>query len=52
MCGVLIYLSFLAVRESRGDLGPVVNYIVAPLLHNVISDHEVKESVIKESQLD
>lgn len=47
-----VYLSFLAVRESRGDLGPVVNYIVAPLLHNVISDHEEKESLIKQSQLD
>jgi putative NADH-flavin reductase len=47
-----VYLSFLAVRESRGDLGPVVNYVVAPLLHNIISDHEVKESLIKQSQLD
>jgi putative NADH-flavin reductase len=48
----LVYLSFLAVRESRRDLGPVVNYVVAPLLHNVISDHEVKESLIKQSRLD
>ena len=48
----LVYLSFIAVRESRRDLGPVVNYIVAPLLHNVISDHEEKERLIKQSQLD
>lgn len=47
-----IYLSFIAVRESRGDLGPVVHYVVAPLLHNVISDHEEKENLIKQSQLD
>ena len=46
-----VYLSFLAVRESRQDLGPIVNYVVAPLLRNVISDHEVKESLIKQSKL-
>src|SRR5262245_36545264 len=43
----LVYLSFIAVRESRRDLGPVVNYIVAPLLHNVIDDHEEKERLIR-----
>jgi putative NADH-flavin reductase len=47
-----VYLSFIAVRESRRALGPVVNYIVAPLLHNVIDDHEEKERLIKQSRLD
>jgi putative NADH-flavin reductase len=40
------------LRESRRDLGPAVNYIVAPLLHNVISDHEEKENLINQSRLD
>lgn len=48
----LVYLSFIADRESRKDLGPFVNYIVAPLLRNVIDDHEEKERLIKQSRLD
>jgi putative NADH-flavin reductase len=48
----LIYLSFLAVRHSRQDLGAVVNYIIAPLLRNVIRDHEAKEALIRQSRLD
>jgi len=48
----LIYLSFLGVRDGRQGLGPVVNYIVAPLLYNPIADHEVKESLIRQSRLD
>lgn len=48
----LIYLSFLGVRDGRQGLGPVVNYIVAPLLRNPIADHEEKESLIKQSRLD
>jgi putative NADH-flavin reductase len=48
----VIYLSFLAVRDSRRDLGPVINYIVAPLLCNVIRDHEAKEALISQSRLD
>jgi putative NADH-flavin reductase len=48
----LIYLSFLGVREGRRGLGPVVNYIVAPLLRNPIADHEEKERLIRQSRLD
>jgi putative NADH-flavin reductase len=48
----LIYLSFLGVRDGRRGLGPVVNYIVAPLLRNPIADHEEKESLIMQSRLD
>ncbi len=46
-----IYLSFLGVKESRENLGFFVNWIVAPLLRNVIADHEKKEKIIKQSQL-
>jgi len=48
----LIYLSFLGVPDGRQGLGPVVNYIVAPLLRNPIADHEEKENLIRQSRLD
>jgi putative NADH-flavin reductase len=47
-----IYLSFLGVSEGRKGLGFFVNYIVVPLLHNVVADHEVKEAIVKQSRLD
>ena len=46
-----IYLSFIGVKESRQHLGFFVNYVVAPLLSNVIRDHEAKETIIKRSPL-
>ncbi|WP_221568670.1 NAD(P)-dependent oxidoreductase [Alkalihalobacillus sp. TS-13] len=46
-----IYLSFLGVREGRKGLGFFVNFIVVPLLHNVVADHESKEAVVKKSRL-
>lgn len=48
----LIYLSFLGVKESRKDLGLFVNFVVAPILRNVVADHEVKEEIIKQSGLE
>jgi len=48
----LIYLSVRGVRENQKDLGFFTNFIIAPLLQNVIKDHEDKEHIIKQSQLD
>lgn len=49
----LIYLSFLGVRDSRRQLGPLLGNIIAPLvLRHEVADHEVKESLIVQSNLD
>jgi putative NADH-flavin reductase len=47
-----IYLSFLGVSEGRKGLGLFVNYIIVPLLHNVVADHEAKEALVKQSRFD
>ncbi|MER8667034.1 NAD(P)H-binding protein [Mesorhizobium sp. M0633] len=49
----LIYLSFLGVRDSRRQLGALLGNIIAPLvLRHEVADHEVKESLIVQSNLD
>jgi putative NADH-flavin reductase len=48
----LVYLSFLGVREGRSQLSMVGRYLVAPVLRNVVADHEAKERIIKQSALD
>src|SRR5262245_26830270 len=49
----LVYLSFLGVREGRPQLSVVGRTIVARLLlRNVVADHEAKERIIQQSQLD
>ena len=49
----LIYLSFLGVRDSRRQLGPLLGGIVAPLvLRHEVADHETKERLIAQSGLD
>jgi len=49
----LVYLSFLGVHEGRSQLSSFGKYIVAPLvMRNPAADHEVKESIIKQSKLD
>lgn len=47
-----IYLSFLGVKEGRKGLGFFIKYIVVQLLRNVVADHEVKEQIVKNSNLD
>lgn len=47
-----IYLSFIGLDEKRKDLGFVANHIAIPFLHNVVLDHQEKESIIKQSRLE
>jgi putative NADH-flavin reductase len=47
-----IYQSFLGVSEHRSELGFLINNIFPILLRNVIVDHEAKEDVIVNSNLD
>jgi len=49
----LIVESSLGVGDSRGQLGPVYNWFVMPvLLRNIFADKEVQEALIRESGLD
>ena len=47
----LIYLSFLAVREHRQELGFIVHRIMPMMMQKVIEDHENKERIITKSEL-
>lgn len=47
----LLYLSFLAVREHRKELGFVVHRLMPVILKKVIEDHEAKEKIITGSNL-
>jgi len=45
--------SSLGVGDSKGQLGPLYNYLVIPLLlNNIFADKEVQEKLIQESPLD
>jgi putative NADH-flavin reductase len=46
-----IYLSFAGVEEGRRHFGFFFKYVIAPVLTNVIKDHEEKENIIKQSNL-
>ena len=49
----LIYLSFLGVRDSRRQLGPLLGGVIVPLvLRREVADHEAKEKLIVQSSLD
>jgi putative NADH-flavin reductase len=49
----LVYLSFLGVRDGRRQLSAIGRYVVAPLLlRNVVADHEEKESIIQQTDLE
>lgn len=49
----LIYLSFLGVRDSRRQLGPLLGGIIVPLvLRHEVADHEAKEGLIAQSGID
>jgi len=51
--GRLIYQSSLGVGDSRERVGFLIRYIIIPLvLRNAIADHEAKERIIKQSNLD
>jgi hypothetical protein len=48
----LIYLSNDAVREERTNMIAFRRLLVSVLLHSVAADHELNESMIKQSRLD
>lgn len=49
----LIVESSLGVSDSRGQLGPMHNWFVLPvLLRNIFADKEIQESLIRASRLD
>ena len=49
----MIYLSFLGVSGGREQLSFLGRYVVAPLImRNVVADHEAKENIIRQSNLD
>lgn len=48
----LIYVSFIGVRESRHAVGFVLRYVAPIPLRHEIRDHEVKESLVRNAQLD
>jgi len=49
----LLWESSLGVGETRGQLGPLYNWLLIPLmLRNVFADKELQESIIRSSPLD
>jgi putative NADH-flavin reductase len=49
----LLMVSSLGVGDSKGQLGPIYNAIILPLLlKEVFADKETAETVVKESALD
>ena len=48
----LVYLSFLGVLQGRAQLSVIGRTVVAPLLHNVVADHEAKERIVQQSGLE
>jgi uncharacterized protein YbjT (DUF2867 family) len=49
----LIFVSSLGVGDSKGQLGPLYNWILLPaLLKNIFADKQKAEEVIRESKLD
>ncbi|HEX9938993.1 MAG TPA: SDR family oxidoreductase [Longimicrobium sp.] len=49
----LIFMSSLGVGDSKGQLGPVFNWVLLPaLLKNIFADKERAEEVIRESKVD
>lgn len=51
--GRLIFVSSLGVGDSKGQLGPLYNWVLLPtLLKNIFADKETAEEVIRESALE
>jgi putative NADH-flavin reductase len=46
-----IYLSFAGVKESRDQVGFIIRNVAPAFLSTEIEGHEVKEKIIRESQL-
>ncbi len=45
--------SSLGIGDSKGQLGPLYNYVIIPLLlRNIFADKEVQEKLVQESPLD
>ena len=47
----LVYQSFLGVKENRKELGFLLDRFISMLLKSSIQDHEVKEDIITNSNL-
>src|SRR5690606_35170919 len=47
----LVYLSVIAIRDHREDLGWMMNRLIPLVMHNVIEDHTRKENFILNSKL-
>ena len=48
----LVFVSSLGVGDSKGQLGPLYNWVILPaLLKNVFADKEKAEELIRESKL-
>ena len=48
-----VYESSLGIGDSKGQLGPLFNYLMIPvLLRNIFADKEIQEKVIQASPLD
>jgi putative NADH-flavin reductase len=47
----LIYQSFLGVKENRKELGFLINTLLPIALKNIIHDHEAKENIITNGNL-
>lgn len=47
-----VYLSFIGVGDSGRSAGFMVKYILPKILKHEIADHELKESLIRNSRLD
>ena len=47
----LVYQSFLGVKENRSELGFLLDRVVSMLLKSSIQDHEVKEDIVTNSNL-
>jgi uncharacterized protein YbjT (DUF2867 family) len=49
----LLYVSSLGVGETKGQLGPIYNVVILPLLlKEIFADKETAEAVVRESDLD
>lgn len=48
----LVYVSFIGVHDSRAAVGFLLRYVAPFPLRHEIADHEAKEALVRESDLD
>ncbi|MEO8068234.1 MAG: NAD(P)H-binding protein [Flavobacteriales bacterium] len=48
----MVNLSFAGVHDGRRKAGPLLNWVMVPLLHAVVADHEDREAWIEASTVD